>query len=677
MRRAWIACGLVVGTFCAGAALAWNPLSLTNGAPKRWDTSGPVVWNPDGGPLGKLNNADAVAMSADAFDVWENVTTSVLDFEQGGQIIDPNTGNPTDVTSANYNDVINADNGQNPIIYDNDRDIFDMLGTPSGVLGFAGVLRATSGGEITKAYVVMQGDWYDDEPQGTPPSDPGDVSEDTFRGVKVHEFGHFSGLGHSSVNHELGPGLRGCPEPDVQYLETMGPAAHSDAQTLHNDDEVGLSVLYPTAAFESDFATIRGTLVDRDGSTPFEGANLVVRPDTTDCAALFGDAQAMQSGANPAENGGAGTYAASGLTPGSLYTVRATTINDGYSYLIDPPSSLGGPDDYHNGADEDWFQPPDDPDVIGSVTAPTAGQTLDAIDVRINNAGNPAEVLGDAMSRLTVSKVSGPLDPEGRSLDDGDLDGATGYGGTAQAAWINRFTPAADDLPLDVQEIAILFWHDSLAVGRPIRLLVYSDPNATGNPANATLVYTEDRTIQQLSTSEFNVYELDSPVRIEEGEFYVGAYDLEADAPDSLVISYDSDTDSGRSYRQANSTAPGGYSVEDGRTWMVRAQTATIAPEGSVSLDWGDSCNIGAVPDQDYGVYEGTLAALPDAPDDAPITCTTGKLTEYDILGASPDRYWLVSPVLANREGSQGRSSGGTDRIPTTSCEEINPDPCP
>ena len=54
------------------------------------------------------------------------------------------------------------------------------------------------------------------------------------------------------------------------------------AATLHLDDEVGISELYPTQAF-LDQPTIGGQLIDRDGSTGFDGGGMILRLDTTDC----------------------------------------------------------------------------------------------------------------------------------------------------------------------------------------------------------------------------------------------------------------------------------------------------------------------------------------------------------------------------------------------------------
>ncbi len=669
---------LLIALLAVSAAQAWNPASLdSNDQPLRWGTGVPVIWNPDGGGLGKLTNAQATTWIADELAKWQAVGTASLNYTQGVQIIDPGTGMSTDVTSANYSDVINTDNGQNPIIYDNDRDIFDLLGTPDAVVGFAGTLR-TAGTEITKGYAVLQGDWFDDEPAAA--NDVGEISETRFRGMIVHEFGHFSGLGHSSVNHELTVPLPGCALPTTEQIETMSPFLTDGSLTLHHDDEIGLSSLYPTGSFQTGFATIEGTLLNRDGVSGFQGGNLILRPDTADCAALYDEAQGMQSGAAP--GGGDGSYRFNGLNAGGAYTVLATRITDGAQYTI-PPADLGGPDDYYNGADEDSFDPPDDPAAFSPVVAPSAGQTLGSIDIGINNDGNPGALLTDQTEGLNLAKFDGstPLPPVEIRFDDDSVNSAKAFSGTAQASWVTRITPAADELPFRLERIDVLFiQNNSLAPGRAIRLLVYADPAATGNPDNASLVYSEDTTIQQLSNTDFNEYTLASPVTISAGEYYIGVLDLVADATNNFIIAFDNDSSSGRSYDQAqNSSAdpdPSFFTLE-AENWMLRARGSTIPPAGSVELTWGAPCNDATVADQDFGVYEGSLASLGGSQDHAPLTCSTGMDRSYVVIGSADDRYWLVSPVLATKEGSLGSGSSGQPRTPVSTCATVDPATCP
>jgi hypothetical protein len=668
---------VVVAIGAAGDAGAWNPSLLSGGAPVRWETGLPVEWNPDGGPLGKLGNAAAILMAADALGTWEAIPAAVVGFSQGGPIVDPGTGLPVDVTSAEYAAVVGAANGQNPVIFDNDREIFSALGIPAGVVGFGGILR-TSGGRITKGLLVLQGDWFDDEPAGAPPEDPGEVDEARFRGMMVHEAGHFLNLAHVSVNHELAAtGLPGCPPPSPSHIETMSPFLAADTLTPHHDDATGLSELYPSGAFLAGTASLRGRLIDRDGATPFDGANIVLRPATGDCGDLYALAQAAQSGASPAESGGAGSYDFSGLAPGGAYTVLATTIQDGAGYPIPPPASLGGPDDFHNGASEDWFDPPDDPGVAVAVAVGAGGTTVGGVDIGINNSGGPGEVPGDAASGLRIVPAGGAPQPVDLALDDGEVDTAIGFGGTAQAAWVNRFTPAPAQLPLSVERVDILFWHGSVAPGRGVRLLVYVDPNGTGDPAAATLVHAEDVAVQSLSTVAFNQFVLSAPVLVEGGDVYAGAFDLVADPDATFIVSADVDTAAGRSYLQAGGTEPPGYALQGGLTWMIRLHGTAGLPAGSVRLSWGEACNAVEVPGQDYAVYEGSLGPPGAGLDHAPIACGTGRATSLVVVPGAGSRYWLVAPLLAGREGSAGAGTGGSSREPAAPCGAILPDACP
>ena len=217
--RGRVACALVVAVLGAGLALAWNPLVQRSSGALRWSTASAVTWNPDGGTLGKWSNATAITEVDAAFTTWQNVGFSVITYTQGGQIEDGGAST-VDVTSANYDAIIALNNGQNPIIFDNDRDIFDHLGIPNGVLGFAGTLITDGSGTILKGYAVLQGDWFDNDS-----GDVGEITGNEFRGMFVHEFGHFSGLG---------------PFPDQPRPGRPGRMQRSHDRQLRHDEPVQL-----------------------------------------------------------------------------------------------------------------------------------------------------------------------------------------------------------------------------------------------------------------------------------------------------------------------------------------------------------------------------------------------------------------------------------------------------
>ncbi len=681
-RRVALPLALVLGAL----ALGWNPLSYDPGPPLRWSTAGPVVWNPDGGALGVLSTIDARARCAEAFAVWQDVPTATIAYAQGVQIQD-GTGTPVDVRAANYAAILNLANGQNPIIYDNDREIYTLIGKSASVLGFAGVLR-TSGTQITKGYAVLQGEWINGDT-----TDTREVTIPVFVGVMVHEFGHFSGLGHTSVNFAAWQdgGLGACPPPTLAQLETMSPFANFDMSTLHKDEIVGISTLYPTVQFSSTLAGIAGRVIARDGVSPFDGANVILRRNTADCNLLYDDAQGTQSGVNPAETGGPGTFRFAGLSPGTGYTVAIATIDGGGSYPIRDasgvPPRLGGPDEFYNGAGEDSFDPPDSPASIAPIVAGAGGTTVAGVEVRINNPGLPGAIPSAGSDALRVSKLDGttPLPTAPLAVDDGSYDSAFGVSGADRLAWVTRFTPHPQDYPFRLERIDLQFVDPSAAVGRAIQLLVYVDPSGSGNPAAATLVRTQDAAIQALHGVNFNSFPLVSPVTVLAGDVYVGAIDLVADAGGTNLIAALDLTPSGRAYYQLNGTAPGAFARCTGAggcndwTWMIRAYGSAVPGAGTLELSWGPACNAAGVPGQDAAVYQGTLATLTATQDHVPIACGTGGARRWLLPpSAAPGNvYWLVAPLLADREGSLGTGTNGAPRPAIVTCALVDDDTCP
>jgi hypothetical protein len=195
-------------------------------------------------------------------------------------------------------------------------------------------------------------------------------------------------------------------------------------------------------------------------------------------------------------------------------------------------------------------------------------------------------------------------------------------------------------------------------VGRPVRLLVYSDPGGSGNPASATLIHSEDAAVQSAGGSSWNQFALSSPVTVTGGDLYLGLFDLEADAGNTYIMDFNSSS-SGDSWLQANGTSAGGYGAFSSGTWMIRGQGGG-APAGSVSMSWGLPCNAAAVPDQDFAIYTGPLG---DWSNLTSLTCSTGRDTSWFIDGIEPNMFWLVVPQNSANEGSYGRSSFG-ERAP-------------
>jgi hypothetical protein len=294
-----------------------------------------------------------------------------------------------------------------------------------------------------------------------------------------------------------------------------------------------------------------------------------------------------------------------------------------------------------------------DPRCINEKLRPAAQAAYPAC---VEVAGSPGDVRQQDGSALLVTWAT--LCPSATlQNDDGAGNANLGYGGTGQAAWIKRFTPAC--YPYKLTRVDLQISDASVAVGRPIRLLVYKDSAATGNPANATLVYTQDVTVQVVSSSTFNQYTLTTPIILPAGQLYLGFFDLSADASSTYIMRYDTSL-SGDAWYQSGTTDPTGFGSFASGTWMIRGQGGGVSP-GSVRLSWGAPCNNSTVPNQDYAVYQGTIGNFSSL---ASLTCSTARSTSWIVEYSLPQRrFRIVVPQTSVSEGSYGQKTSA-ERAP-------------
>ena len=366
---------------CAGTAMAAGPLYVWQDGdevkPLLWDTSnGPIPVYTDGGPAaldgsaiftraGNTPGTDpyntsfisierANEITQTAFDQWNKVETSTFQAEVVGTI-ESVTG-IADVTGENAFEIYGVENGYGFFInYDTDGDILEnVFGVPrNAVLGIAFPEWADEAtGEITEATAVING-WL---------VYANDTNGDQVAGVFTHEFGHAINLSHSQVNGNmayngfpdrgLAPGPLGCGLPahlnyrtnprfappgtvvmDPDMIEIMYPfidtrfgAGAYQAEMSVKDDAVGLSNLYPTPGYASDYGSISGTLRLKDGKTEYSGINIIAR----NVADPYYDAVSAQSG-NRTQGliGPDGSFKINGLTPGAQYEVYTEQISSG------------------------------------------------------------------------------------------------------------------------------------------------------------------------------------------------------------------------------------------------------------------------------------------------------------------------------------------------------------
>src|SRR5262245_43137440 len=136
---------VAVGLTVSGSRSFGGGALNVNGAgiPMAWSTASAVVYNPDKGGLGVLNNVQADALMADAFSRWHNAPFTAISFSAGAELsVDVNAvGIPATNPAHWANFWRKVGDGLSPVIYDADGSIIDdMFGENArfDVLGAAG-----------------------------------------------------------------------------------------------------------------------------------------------------------------------------------------------------------------------------------------------------------------------------------------------------------------------------------------------------------------------------------------------------------------------------------------------------------------------------------------------------------------------------------------------------------
>ncbi|MEO6027952.1 MAG: hypothetical protein ABIR79_13895 [Candidatus Binatia bacterium] len=369
----------------AAPAEAAGPLFVNDaGAPLVW-TLRPVPWSSDLGLLGVFDQAAAHQLVEDSFAVWSAVPTADISFADAGGI-------GTDVTAANVGTVLGVcGDDLSPIVFDTDGSITDALfgaGASNSILGFAGPECGTfTPPVITEASAVLNGKFIDGIASGGNP----EVGVDTFVGVLVHEFGHYVNLDHSQIN--LLEAFDGVTAND-DAIATMFPfvVGGSETRTLTRDDEVSLSMLYPSDDFAATTATITGTIRRGDTDAPFTGAFVIARNVANprrDAVGYVSGARFVPGSLEPGIAALAGAYELAGLTADESYTVEVEAVSPlfaGGSSVgpLSPPVALPGPPEFWSGNAEAGSKPPDDPTAPGEALTVGAGTVTSAIDIVLN-----------------------------------------------------------------------------------------------------------------------------------------------------------------------------------------------------------------------------------------------------------------------------------------------------
>ena len=415
----------------AGGALgiAGPSAGAREGTPYIFDIAGfPIDYRVDGGPMAATSGGTVVVDQAagvlrvnNMFQTWEDVTTSSIDFTNGGQIPTAGLSADKDVDSLAEFNAVEADcqaGNVNPIIFDADGSLFSALGILPGVIGFAGPCSIFPGtGRFAASRAALNGARQN--------GGGDDLTTDQFNGAFIHEFGHLFGMDHSQINVNcLGGGCSGVTD-DAFGLPTMFPFLTSATEggvpaiiTLSEDDKAWVSMMYPETVdnsptqvpFSSVYGKIEGTVLFSDGTSHAQGVNVIARKvddggtpedesrrfavsNVSGWRFVDGLGQSV-TGTNPGQSffGDQSDPARVGLyeiaIPAGDYTVEVEEIS---SLFIDgsgigPLSGQqlplpGGTPEFHNSGGTESSS--DDPAGFDTVSV-TAGITVSGIDIILN-----------------------------------------------------------------------------------------------------------------------------------------------------------------------------------------------------------------------------------------------------------------------------------------------------
>jgi len=340
-------------------------IASSTGTPYHWN-AGIVKWTYTNNDLTEsVTNHQAMQMVEDAFATWTNagilkagigkVKTATLQPVKVGQLSDK-------VTKDNYITTFFCDDVDlyfttgdssycgaalkipSVVVFDKDGSIVaDWCATrgacdPTSIMAYTmPLILDPYSPQILHSMVILNGPMLTKQGQAE------------FNASVVHEIGHLFGLDHSGLNdgfatiHEEGANPK-FKEGMGTSIPTMYPICNAEESTLHMDDVVAISSIYPNDNFSKEFCMITGKIVDSEGKG-IQGLEVEAHSTDND----FGtNAVSTMTGADFPVPTQTGHYYLRGIIPGKTYTVQFSSLPQFLSAgsgigMFDPENGVASP----------------------------------------------------------------------------------------------------------------------------------------------------------------------------------------------------------------------------------------------------------------------------------------------------------------------------------------------
>ncbi len=222
-------------------------------------------------------------------------------------------------------------------------------------------------------------------------------------------------------------------------------------------------------------------------------------------------------------------------------------------------------------------------------------------------------------------------------VDDGGAETSIQTMAPADMLWLTQHTATTGNEVITAISVA---W-GNVAVTRPAKVVVYSDPNQDGDPADAVRLVLVDVTIMNPNTSTIVKYAIpNTPVGVAGTSFFIGAY-VQADALESPPAIDQTAPVAGRHWFAFSTPVPSGVGatlIESAGpglagNWMLRANAITSLC-GNGTCDPGEPCDPSC---SDCGITPTTEVPA--------ITCSNGLDDDCDgLVDCADDDCFNIDP---------------------------------